>query len=110
MQKIKHKKVKQVDILDKNCTVRLDKKELHKRFTWISELGACQVCETSYNLDIPHHARYGIGNKDDRFLINICVDCHREIHNGSYSNLDKTRKQLENIGWENHLLYLGEIK
>lgn len=84
----------------------LPKEEKRKRDKWVSELGACQVCETSYELDIPHHAKYGMGNKDDRYLINICLNCHREIHAGSYSNLDKTREELEAIGWDNHLNYI----
>ena len=113
MFKIDHKKLRPVedqDLLDENIVVRFPKEELKKRFMWVSELGACQVCDVSWELDIPHHARQGLGVKDDRYLVNICLNCHREIHTGSFSNLKKTRKEVEAIGWENHLEYLREIK
>lgn len=94
---------KDVDQLNKNIVVRYSKDDLKQRVEFILELGPCQVCETSYDLDYPHHAVYGMGKKDDRYLINICVDCHRTIHSGSYSDLLKSRKQIEDIGWNNHL-------
>lgn len=95
-----------VDLLDKSIVVRFDKIEMQKRNEFVSQLGPCQVCDESYDLDIPHHAKYGMGSKDDRYIVNICVKCHREVHSGSYDNLKKTRAEIEEIGWNNHKIYL----
>ena len=100
---------KDVDQLDKNIVVRYSKVDLKKRVSLVLDLGPCQVCETSFDFDYPHHAMYGIGNKDDRYLINVCVECHRTIHTKGYDTLNKTRKELEVIGWTNHLNILMHL-
>ena len=104
--KNKARSTKDVDQLDKNIVVRYGKEDLKKRVEFIVELGPCQVCENSMDLDYPHHAVYGMGKKDDRYLINICVECHRTIHSKGYSTLKKDRSALEEIGWTNHLSIL----
>ena len=82
--------------------IRFNKSELKKRVEFIISKEVCQVCETSTDLDYPHHAIYGLGVKDDRSLTNICVECHRIIHgSGGYDKLPKTRKEIEVIGWGN---------
>jgi hypothetical protein len=86
--------------------IRFSKAEMKKRNEFILGKGACQVCDQFSTLDIPHHAVYGLGVKDDRSLINICLDCHRKVHAfGGYSQLDKTREEIEAIGWNNNSEY-----
>jgi len=87
--------------------IRFNKAELRKRVEFILEKEVCQVCETSTDLDYPHHALYGLGVKDDRVLVNTCVECHRLIHSsGGYDKLPKTRKEIEAIGWSNDEEYM----
>jgi len=43
---------------------------------------------------------------DDRYLINICVGCHRTIHTKGFNTLLKTRDETVGIGWDNNLEYL----
>lgn len=102
-------------IPQKKCKLRLDtpkrlsKAEMHKRNEFILAKGSCQVCEEFKPLDVPHHAVYGLGVKDDRTLVNICLDCHRLIHGfGGYSKLSKTREEIEAIGWANNEEYENE--
>jgi len=95
--------------LRSDAPVRLSKAEILQRQLFVLLKGACQVCEQFKPLDVPHHAVYGIGVKDDRSLVNICLDCHRFIHGfGGYSKLDKTREEIEAIGWANNEEYLCE--
>ena len=68
---------------------------------WIMSKGICQVCEISADLDAPHHTKQGLGVKDDRSLICICIACHREIHTQGFSKLNKSREELEKIGEDN---------
>ncbi|MCK4816680.1 hypothetical protein KA005_12995 [bacterium] len=83
--------------------IRFNKAELKRRVELILEKEVCQVCETSTDLDYPHHAIMGYGVKDDRSLVNICVECHRLIHSsGGYEKLSKTREEIEAIGWANN--------
>ncbi len=93
--------------MDLSLVVRFDKAELRKRVEFVLEKDVCQVCEESHDLDYPHHARYGVSRKDDRFLINICTTCHRLIHNIGFSKVKKTRQETEDIAWENHQEYLN---
>lgn len=82
---------------------RLSKEEYKAYQTYIKEIGVCQVCEESTDLDTPHHTKQGIGNKDDRSIICICIACHSEIHTKGFSGLAKDRATLEEIGrinWE----------
>jgi len=69
--------------------------------THIKDIGLCQVCEESIELDTPHHTKQGLGVKDDRSLICICLTCHNAIHTQGFSKLNKTRIELEEIGKEN---------
>ena len=90
------------DPLNKNRPVRFKKDALEKRVKQILGIGACQVCEKSYDLDYPHHVEQG-SNKDDRYMINICVSCHRLIHEVGYSAVLKTREECKVIAFDNHL-------
>jgi hypothetical protein len=86
--------------------VRFGKAELKKRVQFILAKEVCQVCNESYDLDYPHHGLYGLGVKDDRTLVNICVTCHRLVHSsGGYDKLPKTREEIEIIGWSNNDKY-----
>lgn len=88
---------------------RFSKAEVQRRNEFVLAKGACQVCDQFKLLDVPHHAVYGLGVKDDRTLVNICLDCHRFIHGfGGYSKLYKTREQIETIGWNNNEEYENE--
>ena len=88
--------------LNDNSPVRFNKSELQKRQQFILDKEVCQVCEESYQLDVPHHAEYGLGVKDDRTLVNICLTCHRIIHSVGYDKLSKTREEILVIGWSNN--------
>lgn len=103
LQKVKDKGL---DELDLSITMRYTKSEVKKRVEFVLQKEVCQVCEESYDLDYPHHARYGVSRKDDRFLICICVECHRLIHQKGFSQVKKTREETEDIAWSNHLEYL----
>ncbi len=100
---IKWVKEKALDLMDLSQVIRFDKNELQKRVSFILEKEICQICEESYDLDYPHHARYGNAKKDDRYLINICVKCHIILHTKGFKTLKKTREETEDIGWDNHL-------
>jgi len=91
--------------MPKDKAMRFNKAELNKRVQFIIEKEVCQVCEEGYNLDYPHHAVYGLGKKDDRTLVNICIECHRKIHQDGYAKVAKTREEIEVIGWENDADY-----
>ncbi len=93
--------------LNKNKPVRFSKSELRERVIFIQSLGACQVCDKSYDLDYPHHVEQG-SNKDDRYMINICVLCHRLIHSVGYSSVKKSREECNVISWDNHLMFEKE--
>jgi hypothetical protein len=99
MYKIPQKKCRLRD----DTPVRFNKQEYQRRQEIIYSKGLCQVCEESTELDAPHHAVGGIGTKDDRTLICICLDCHRHIHaQGGYSVLKKTKAEIIAIGWANN--------
>ncbi len=101
-------KDKDYDLMDSSIVVRFPKKELDKRVMFVLEKEVCQVCENSQALDYPHHARFGNAKKDDRYLVNICIDCHRIIHTKGFKTLSKTREETEDIGWNNHKEYMNE--
>ena len=99
----------QYKIPNKRCNIKNDKPvrfgkaELKKRVQFILDKEVCQVCNESYDLDYPHHGVYGLGVKDDRTFVNICVNCHRLVHSsGGYDKLPKTREEIEVIGWSNN--------
>lgn len=82
--------------------VRFFQAKYRARQDAIRELGRCQVCDVSYELDAPHHVMQG-GCKDDRYLINICVTCHGLIHSVGYSAVKKDRSECKVIAWSNHV-------
>jgi len=91
--------------------VRFVKQELKKRVEFILSKEVCQVCEQSHDLDYPHHAVYGLGVKDDRTLVNICISCHRIVHSYDMTlKCNKSRKEIEYIGWSNNDEYLEYTK
>lgn len=83
---------------------RFSKIEYKKYQDFIKSFEICQVCEVNFGNDAPHHTKQG-SNKDDRSLINICVDCHSIIHTKGYSTLDKSRMQLQAISASNWEIY-----
>jgi len=91
--------------LNPNKPIRFTKAKLEQRVYDILNLndGVCQICNASCDLDYPHHVEQG-SNKDDRTLINICVHCHRLIHNVGYSAVNKDRSECLVIAWSNHEL------
>ena len=82
--------------------------ELNERVAFLINKEICQVCEESYDLDYPHHAEFGGYKKDDRSMINICIDCHRTIHTKGFDTLNKTRKETALIGKRNNEEFLNE--
>lgn len=102
MYKVPQKKCR----LREDTPQRFSKAEMHKRNMFVLAKGACQVCDKMKPLDVPHHAVYGLGVKDDRTLVNICIECHRKVHAfGGYAELAKTREEIEAIGWANNEEY-----
>ena len=91
--------------LNPEKAVRFNAIDLKYRIELIVEIGCCQVCELSYELDVPHHVEQGLGVKDDRYMLNICVPCHRLIHSVGYSAVKKTRVECKEIAWGNHLKF-----
>lgn len=71
----------------------------------ILSFGVCQVCDESTDLDTPHHTKQGLGVKDDRSLICICISCHDILHRVGFETLKKTRLELEEIGRINWVDY-----
>jgi len=87
--------------LNPDKPVRFTEKKLNQRVYDIHNLGKCQICEDSYELDYPHHVDQG-SKKDDRTMINICVTCHRLIHGVGYSAVKKDRSECLVIALNNH--------
>lgn len=87
--------------LNPNKPVRFQKEKLQQRVYNILNLGCCQVCEESYDLDYPHHVEQG-SKKDDRTMINICIGCHDLIHRVGYSAVKKDRSECLVIALSNH--------
>lgn len=109
--KIKHKKLRdceEIDLFDENIVVRFPKEEYKRRQDFVLAYGTCQICEESTDLDTPHHARQGLGVKDDRYLDCICKRCHGLIHTVGYGAVKKTREECESIGWGNNLDYIEQ--
>ena len=85
---------------------RFSKSDFKEYENHILEIGECQLCG-SYDLDKPHHAKFGNfgADKDDKSLINICVKCHRLIHFGDpYDeeiSSEKLREEAVKIGLGN---------
>lgn len=101
MYKIPKKKAR----LREDTQKRFSPKEYKAYQDHIKDIGICQVCDISMDLDTPHHSKQGLGAKDDRSIICICIACHTEIHTKGFSGLNKTRLELEEIGknnWNNY--------
>lgn len=107
-EQLKKSKNREVDLLDTSITVRLPKDQIKKRVQWLLEKEICQVCEESTDLDYPHHAIFGWSCKDDRTMINICVNCHKIIHTVGYGPLKKSREQIEKLAWTNNKDFLND--
>ncbi len=91
------------NLLGKDKPVRFASGQYWQRVLWLQELEACQVCQVSRDLDHPHHPETG-SNRDDRHMINICVDCHRKIHGASgYADVNKSLDECIKIGIENDI-------
>jgi len=90
--------------LNVNKPIRFKTPKYRQRQREIKSLGVCQVCELNYELDTPHHVMQG-SCKDDRYLINICIDCHALIHMVGYSAALKDRLECKVIAWNNHLMF-----
>jgi len=95
--------------LNPDKATRFSPEKLSERVVAISGLGRCQVCDVSYTLDYPHHVVQGLGVKDDRFLINICLECHRLIHSVGYGAVLKSREECKEIAWSNHIKFEEEL-
>tara|TARA_R110000765_G_scaffold415809_2_gene517165 strand:+ start:925 stop:1254 length:330 start_codon:yes stop_codon:yes gene_type:complete len=81
---------------------RVSKKELKNRIEFVLNKEVCQVCNKSAELDYPHHSEFGISKKNDKSLINICVSCHREIHNKGFPIHGLSREDTIRIGINNN--------
>ena len=67
--------------------------------------GICQG-ECSNKAQDIHHAVFGAGGRDDRYITAICRECHHEIHNGMDIDKKSALKLLfKSIGRENWRLY-----
>ncbi|MDA3908104.1 MAG: hypothetical protein PF437_03375 [Sulfurimonas sp.] len=102
--------VDDMNLFDRSLTVRFGTDELRDRVYFILNLndGICQVCDTNRDLDYPHHAMQGAKKTDTR-MINICLHCHDVLHRVGFETLKKTREELEEIGWNNHLEYMESV-
>ena len=96
MYKIPQKKVP----LKQDKPKRFNKADYKAYQDHIKDIGVCQVCDISTDLDTPHHTKQG-ANKDDRSLICICISCHDILHRIGFETLNKTRAELEVIGEAN---------
>ena len=94
--------------LNADRPIRFPEAKYKMRQKDIRNLGACQVCDMRYTLDAPHHVMQG-SKKDDRYLINICIDCHGLIHTVGYSAVKKDRAECKVIAWSNHLKFEEEL-
>ncbi|RLA82870.1 MAG: hypothetical protein DRG78_05965 [Epsilonproteobacteria bacterium] len=100
--------VMKLDLKDKSLIVRFKDTEYNNRQDFIMKINTCQICNIDTQSGTPHHAKYGTHAKDDRFLVNIGKNCscHHNIHFKSYEGINLTKKEIEDIGWQNNLDYL----
>ena len=89
---------------------KVSKLELKKRVQFLLDKEVCQVCSHSVDLDYPHHAEFGLAKKDDRTMINICVNCHRHIHTKGFPVHGLFREDTVAIGWKNNEEFLNEVR
>ena len=66
---------------------RLPKNEM-KSYCWYMQHNHpnCQIC--GYKADDLHHLFYGSygADKDDRYLISVCRDCHKYCHDNKHQS------------------------
>lgn len=87
---------------------KVSKQELTDRLKFLLDKGECQICNSlNAVMDYPHHAEFGLAKKDDRTMINICVDCHRHIHTKGFPVHGLTRADTVAIGWSNNEEFLS---
>ena len=89
--------------LNPNKPVRFGREQYWKRVTWLQDLGACQICGFERELDHPHHPHTG-ANRDDRYMINACIKCHRDLHEKGYSSVAKSLEECKQIGIDNNVI------
>ena len=65
--------------LGKDKPILFPRVQYWQRVEWVQGLGGCQVCGLKKTLDHPHHPHTG-ASRDDRYIINICGECHNLIH------------------------------
>jgi len=67
--------------------------------------GMCQ-CGCGQKAQDIHHAYFGAGGRDDRYIVAICRECHNAIHHGK--DIDKASQMkllCKSIGKENYKEY-----
>ncbi|TLP41052.1 hypothetical protein [Arcobacter arenosus] len=96
-----YSKAQQLHKVKKKQDRKVKKAELEARVKFILSKEFCQICGSD-DLDYPHHAEFGLAKKDDRTLINICVPCHRHIHQIGFPIHGLSRIDTIKIGWENN--------
>ncbi len=106
---IGYSKEEQTNKAKKDNPKRMSKALNQAYINFLLGKGVCQVCEVSYDLDTPHHEPRGI-NKDDRYRVNICIDCHRKRHGSRKGSLDKSVERIERIAKLNYLEFLETMK
>ena len=96
--------------IGRNKALRMKKKEFDNYRGFLNNSGdPCQVCEENYLLDPPHHEP-NTYDKDDKYQLRICVNCHRIRHTGDVKTLKKTLVEMEEIAvnnWETYQEYEG---
>lgn len=73
----------------------------------IRHTGYCDICGKKKATDW-HHLVYGNANRklstEDDLLVNICRDCHDEVHKGNNGTAGHLSKMLGQALWERDLL------
>lgn len=98
----------QLKYIKKPKEKKVNKEEFNKRVSFLIDKGLCQICNESSYLDFPHHAEFGLAKKDDRTMINICIECHRHIHTKGFPIHGLSRADTVAIGWKNNEEFLND--
>ena len=70
--------------------------------------GVCQ-CGCGRPAQDIHHAYFGAGGRDDRYIVAICRECHYAIHHGTNIDEASALKLLcKSIGKDNWKEYTNE--
>jgi len=57
-----------------------------------------------------HHAYYGAGGRDDRYITSICRECHHTIHHGTdIDNASRLKLLFKTIGKKNWKEYSTDV-